>query len=154
MPKAENWTSKRRPLKKPLIQKANHCYSHTQASKKLTSSVFENTNRKKISPPTPFWLTHLIKNSHLPLTRLFSPTQKRTQTTAEALVIDEDGDEAKTHMWQVLTLILKSTKETSPKSSTFTAAKRAIIPTNALKRKNMRQKTSDGHDELYASDFS
>ena len=68
--------------------------------------------------------------------------------------MDENVDEAKNHLQQVPTSLLRKKIETSLKLSTSTAGKRAIILTVVLKRENKCQKTSNGLCNLYAGDCS
>ena len=72
----------------------------------------------------------------------------------EVLGIDEDGDEAKTHLWRVPMSLPRKKKEISPKSSASITGKRAIMPTGILKRRNKSQKTSDSLRNLYANNYS
>ena len=90
---------------------------------------------ERISLPTPPLLTHLVRNKHLPHSRPPSPTQRKT--TAEALGVK--GDEAKTHLQRTSTPPQRKEK-ISPNLSAFTAERRAILPTCALKRRNRSQK--------------
>lgn len=124
------------------------------------SSISKNTKQQerrrileKISPPTLPLLTHLMGNSYLLFTRFFPPTKKKTKITTEVFSIDEDGDEAKTHLQRVLTLISKKKKKISPKLSAFTIKRRVIMPTDIL-RKGKCQKTNDGFKNLYTGNYS
>ena len=63
-------------------------------------------------------------------------------------MVDEDGDEAKTPMQQVSTLLPRKKKETSPTSNASTAEGRATSPTSVLRRRTRNQKTSDSLDDL------
>ena len=58
-------------------------------------------------------------------------------------MVDKDGDEAKTPLQQVLTLLLRKKKKISPMSNVFTIEGRAILPTNIFKKRTKSQKTSD-----------
>lgn len=109
---------------------------------------------EKISLPTPPLLTHLVRNSHLLLNKLFPPIQKRIKTTIKALDVDEDGDKVKNHLQRVSMSLQRRKKETFPKSIAFTMGKRAIMRIGVLKKENKSQKTSDGLGDLHAGDCS
>ena len=144
---------------KPLMRKSRHCYSHPQTSGRLTPSLFKYKNwqrrrrtPEKISPLTSSLLTRLVGHSHLLLSRLPPPTQKRTKTTAETLSMDRD--EVKTYLQWVSTSLQRKKKETFPKSIASIIEKRAIMPISVLKRGNKSQKTSNNLGDLYANDHS
>ena len=112
------------------------------------------TSVERISPPTPPLLTHLVGNNHLPLSRLPLPTRRRTRTTKEVLgtVVDGDGDEAKTPLRQVSTLLPRRKKKISPMSNASTAEGRAILPTSVLRKGTRSQKTSGSLGNLYVDE--
>ena len=81
------------------MQRQRRCYNPPPAPATWTQGVPGGTGplgkrrrTQRISPLTPLLLTHLVENSHFPLSRLPPPTQKRT--TAKTLGVV--GDKAKT----------------------------------------------------------
>ena len=128
MPEAGTWTSEKRPLKKRSMQRQRRCSNLLLAPTRWTQVASKNTDPRrrkrrtpeKISPPTPFLLTHLVRNSHLLLSRLPPLTRRRTKTTNEvpAAIKDRDKVVAATSLQQVLTPTpSKERRKTSPKSS-------------------------------------
>ena len=104
-----------------------------------------------MSPPTLPLLIHLVRNSPLPLSKLPSPTERRTRTINKVLGIAQDKDEnrviATTPLQRVSTLS-REKKKTSPNFSTSTAIKRDITRTTVPRIRRKNQKTSIGLDNL------
>ena len=63
-------------------------------------------------------------------------------------MVDKDKDEAKTPLRQVLTLLLKRKKKTSPMSNASNVEGSAISPTSVLRKRTKSQKTSDSLNNL------
>ena len=76
------------------------------------------------------------------------------QTITKVFSVDEDGDEAKTHLQQLSTSLSRRKKEIFPKLSASTIRKRPITATSICERRNKSQKTSDGFANFHASDCS
>ena len=93
-------------------------------------------------------------NSHLLLTRLPLPTKKRTKNTMKIFGVDNNKNEAKTHLQWVPTSLLKKKKEISPKLNASTVRKKAIILAAILRRGNKSQKTSSSLGDLPADNYS
>lgn len=68
--------------------------------------------------------------------------------------MDENKDEAKTHLQQMSTSFSGKKKETSSKLNASTIEKKAIISTSIFKRKNKSQKTCIGFTKFHASDYT
>ena len=144
-------------MRKLLIWRQKHCYSHPQTTKRSTLSVSKNTNQQirrqtleKISSSTPPLLTHWMRKSYLPFTRFFLLTKRKTKITIKILAVDENGDEAKTHLQWVSISFSKKKKKISPKLSIFTTGRKAIIPTGVLKR-GKNQKTNNGFGNFHSA---
>ena len=101
---------------------------------KLAKKVDSGKNKSIYS--TPFLPIYLIGNSHLSSTKFLPPTKKRTKTIKKVFNVDKDKNKTKTPLQQVLTLLPRKKKKTSP---TSTIGERAITQINVLKKRNRSQ---------------
>ena len=156
MPEARTWTPGKKSWKKPSMRRQRQCSNPPPVSATWTYGIPKGTSPlrrrrktpiKRISLPTPPLLTHLVENTHLPLSKLPPPTQRRT--SAEALGIERD--EAKTHL-QRASMPPQRRKKTSSKLTTSTTGRKAIMPTGVLKKRNKSQKTSIHLGNLHIND--
>ena len=137
--------------------------NHLLAPTIWTQSILERTSPRRrrrgtserISPPTPPLLTHLVKNSHLLLSRLSPPTPRRNRTTNKVPGAAEDKDRVVTPtLLSQVSISFPRRRGTSPKSSAITAIGKDITLTSIHGIRKRSPKTSDNFDNLYARDCS
>ena len=150
------------------MQRHKRCCNPPPVLGTWTQDVLEGKRKRtrktpleRISLPTPFPLTCLVGNSHLPPSRLLSPTQRRTKTTSKEVLgvekADKDKVVAATPLQRELTLTLSREKrETSSKSSASPVIERDIIRTNVPRIRIWREnsKTSVSLGNLHAGDWN
>ena len=103
-------------------------------SKGTSPSERRRRTLKALSLLTLLPLIHLIGNSHLLLTRLPPPSQRKTKT--KVFDVDKDGNKAKVYLQRVLMSLPRRKKESSPKSIAPTTERRVIMPTIVRRRRN------------------
>ena len=118
------------------------CFNHLPAPARWTQGAFKGIGSQKrrrrtpekISLSTPPLLTHLVKNSHLPFSRLLPPTQRKTRTTNEISDVAKDKNRvvAPTPLPQLSISFLRRKRRTLPKLSTITVIGKDITPTSIL----------------------
>ena len=164
MPEPVTWTSGKRSWKKPLTRRQRRCSNPPPVPATQTRGVPEGTSplrrRRKtpverISPPTPFLLTHLVENSSLPLSRLPLPIRRRTKTTSKEVLgaegADKDRAAAMTLLQRMLTLAPSREKwKMFSKSSTTTVTGRDITPPSVSRG----QKTNVSFGNIHAGDWN
>ena len=88
----------------------------------------------RISPPTSPLLTHLIRSSHLSLSKLLPLTRKKTLNTTKILGIGKHVSEAKIYLHRVPTSLPRKKKKTFPKLCASTIRRKIIMLTSFLRR--------------------
>ena len=95
-------------------------------------------------------LTHLVENSHLLLSKLPLPTQRKIKTNNEIPGVVENRDKVATPILQVSILFLRGKKRILPKSNAIPAIRKGIMPTYIFKIRKRSQKTSVSLGNLHA----
>ena len=144
------------------MQRQKRCCNLPPVPATWTQSVLERTKKRmrktlieRISPSSPPLLTHLVRNSHLPLSKLSLPIRRKTKINNKVSGAVEDEDRVAIPLPRVsMPASSKGKWKISPKLSVTTVIERGIIPTSAFGTQKRSQKTIISLGKLHASDWA